>query len=462
MNEEQLNNIRNDIICDTAILISYKTYKEDNADFEKEMAKAFDHIKKIGIENGFEFKNYDNKVVTLSYGQKGKNIGAALHLDVVPVDIIEWEHDPFVARVENNVIYGRGSNDNKGPAMALFHAAKEVIKNNEIKNRLTLIFGSNEEGKMEDIDHYLANSTDVPKIGFVPDATFPINYGEHGLLTLALKFAKPNMVKEMQGGEHWHITCPLLNAKLDRWQEDVFAKFEFFLKERQLKGKILIDDGTLILNIKGKQAHGSRPNLAIDPFEAMMSFIGAYYDDDKCLAIAKMFKDWQGKAFGIAHKDMKYGELTLCVTKVETKDDHISCIVDIRYPFCMDKQQVIQTVTNAWQQEANGLEVEVLEDREGHYIDPNSHLVKELEKIYRDITNDDITPCKVSPGDTYARKFKNFVTYGPTTPSHLKRKDIGQAHQANEGMDIDTLMVGYRIYYEALFKLLNESEDLDD
>ncbi|MCI5773082.1 MAG: Sapep family Mn(2+)-dependent dipeptidase [Erysipelotrichaceae bacterium] len=449
--------IRDEIIKDTINLISFRTYKENNAEFDDELSKAFAYIKKIGERYGFIYKNYDNKVVTLSFGQGKRNVGVVLHLDVVPAVRSEWQHDPFIARVENNVIYGRGSNDNKGPAMALLHAAINVIHENDISNRLTLIFGSNEEGKMEDIDYYLANSIDVPEIGFVPDATFPVNYGEHGLLTLALKFTKPKMINEMQGGEHWHITCPSINAKIKCWNDDIFEKFDFFLKERQLDGNILTKDDTLNVTIKGKQAHGSRPNLAIDPFEAMMSFIGAYYGDKNCMAIAKMFKDWQGKEFEIAHKDMKYGELTLCVTKIETNADSIECIIDVRYPFCLDKLQIIKTLSNAWCQKAKCQQVEVLEDREGHYIAPDSKLVKDLEKIYRDISGDDITPCKVSPGDTYARKFNNFVTYGPTTVDHLKRKDIGQAHQANEGMDIDTLMIGYRIYYEALLKLLNES-----
>ena len=48
MNEEQLNNIRNDIICDTAILISYKTYKEDNADFEN--SQLYKNFAKNGLD----------------------------------------------------------------------------------------------------------------------------------------------------------------------------------------------------------------------------------------------------------------------------------------------------------------------------------------------------------------------------------------------------------------------------
>ena len=450
--------IKKDIIKDTIDLISFETYLENNDRFHDEIKKAFAYIKKLGEENGFIFKDHDGKVVTLSYGNKGKNIGVALHLDVVPVDRDEWSYDPFKAKIENNVIYGRGSNDNKGPAMALFHAAKEVIKNNDINNRLTLIFGSNEEGKMEDIDHYLKYGEDVPEIGFVPDATFPINYGEHGLLTLALPFTRPSYIKDMQGGKHWHITCPSLTVVIDKWKEDIFDKFAFFLKERQLEGSINKHDNDLEIMIKGSQAHGSRPERSIDPVEAMLSFIGAYHDDKDILRVAKMFKDHKGQRFDIAHKDMKYGELTLCVSKVETHDDKLTCIVDIRYPYCMDKNDLINQLEKAWVDKVRGNKLIVLEDREGHYIDPDSKLVKILENIYRDISNDHVNPCKVSPGDTYARKFKNFVTYGPTTQDHLKRKDIGQAHQANEGMDIDTLMMGYKIYYEALKTLLNESD----
>jgi len=46
------------------------------------------------------------------------------HLDVQPADAEEWQTPPFVMSIENDVYRGRGTTDDKGPALAVFYAAK--------------------------------------------------------------------------------------------------------------------------------------------------------------------------------------------------------------------------------------------------------------------------------------------------------------------------------------------------
>jgi len=46
---------------------------------------------------------------------KGKSLILNGHYDVVPVGVIEnWKHDPFKGEIEENKIFGRGTNDMKG------------------------------------------------------------------------------------------------------------------------------------------------------------------------------------------------------------------------------------------------------------------------------------------------------------------------------------------------------------
>ena len=41
-------------------------------------------------------------------------MGIVAHLDVVPAGD-GWKHDPFGAQLEDGVVYGRGTTDDKGP-----------------------------------------------------------------------------------------------------------------------------------------------------------------------------------------------------------------------------------------------------------------------------------------------------------------------------------------------------------
>lgn len=75
-------------------------------------------------------------------GQGSPHFGFAGHLDVVPPGE-GWKGDPFDARIENDVLIGRGANDMKS-AIAAFVAA--VAKTSHSKGTLSLLITGDEEG----------------------------------------------------------------------------------------------------------------------------------------------------------------------------------------------------------------------------------------------------------------------------------------------------------------------------
>ena len=81
------------------------------------------------------------------YGTHAPNFCFAGHTDVVPAgDIKAWNSDPFVAHIENNILYGRGAVDMK-PAIASFIcAAKSLINNSTFKGSISLLITGDEEG----------------------------------------------------------------------------------------------------------------------------------------------------------------------------------------------------------------------------------------------------------------------------------------------------------------------------
>ncbi|MFJ7696732.1 M20 family metallopeptidase [Lysinibacillus fusiformis] len=93
---------------------------------EKELASLLDvFVKDFGLETKI-IESLENRSTIVIY-LRGKNKNAKKlyfsgHLDTVPIGEDEWDYDPFEARVENGLIYGRGTCDMKGGVAALIEA----------------------------------------------------------------------------------------------------------------------------------------------------------------------------------------------------------------------------------------------------------------------------------------------------------------------------------------------------
>ena len=81
------------------------------------------------------------------------------------------------------------------------------------------------------------------------------------------------------------------------------------------------------------------------------------------------------------------------------------------------------------------------------YVEKDSYLVKTLVDIFNKKTKLNSAPIAIG-GGTYARAFKNFISYGPTMPG---KNDM--CHQVNEFIEIDDLILSAKIYAEAIYEL---------
>ena len=81
--------------------------------------KALDKFLAFAQRDGFAVENLDNYAGTISWGTGEEELGIAIHVDVVPPDL-GWQSDPFKMTIKNGRVYGRGSSDNKGPALACY------------------------------------------------------------------------------------------------------------------------------------------------------------------------------------------------------------------------------------------------------------------------------------------------------------------------------------------------------
>lgn len=134
-------------------------------------------------------------------GKSEKQIALITHLDVVP-EGSGWTGDPFCMTLRDGFAVGRGTADDKGPAVITLYAAK-FFKEQGVKLPYTLrvLFGTNEETGMQDVDYYLAHYPQ-PAFCFSPDARFPVGYAEKGGYSGWLVSAPLNgCLREFFGGE---------------------------------------------------------------------------------------------------------------------------------------------------------------------------------------------------------------------------------------------------------------------
>ncbi len=91
-----------------------------------------------GIMHDRDLSNMPVLVGKLGGKGQGKSLILNGHYDVVPAGIIEnWKHHPFKGEIEDNKIFGRGTNDMKGGIAAMVQAIKIVLKSGvELKGDL--------------------------------------------------------------------------------------------------------------------------------------------------------------------------------------------------------------------------------------------------------------------------------------------------------------------------------------
>ena len=142
--------------------------------------KALDTAKAIAAGMGLAVDECDGFMGWAEIpGDSDKQLATIAHLDVVPAGN-GWTSDPFEMIVKDGCVIGRGTLDDKGPAVLTLYIAKFFKERGEqLPYPLRLLFGTDEETGMEDVEWYLEHH-DAPAFLFTPDGEFPVGYGEKG------------------------------------------------------------------------------------------------------------------------------------------------------------------------------------------------------------------------------------------------------------------------------------------
>ncbi len=453
---------KDNIIKTTQEMVAIRSVEEDakpGMPFGEGPYKALEYALNLAEEMGFETKNLDGYAGHADLGEGEEVVGILAHLDVVP-EGDGWTYPPYNGEIHDDKIYGRGTIDDKGPAVACMYAMK-ILKDLEVplNKKIRIIFGTNEETNWGGIEYYFKHEK-APHIGFTPDANFPVIHGEKGIIDFDL-VQKLNSntcnnitVESIKGGNAPNMVPDYCEAILKT--EDVLAveeKFNKFVKDNNYPLSIEKQDNIIKIKGEGKSAHGSTPEKGDNAISYVIKFLGEILDGDCDICdFVKMYNKkiafkHHGEDIGCGFEDDVSGKLSFNPGVIEGNKDEIKITINVRYPIKSSSKEVYDGI----RENLKDTNIELIE-KEGEskplYMPKDHFLVQKLMKVYKDVTGDvDSEPITIG-GGTYARAMENAVAFGPVFPG---QNEI--AHQKDEYISIDDLMKLTEIYAKALYEL---------
>lgn len=141
-----IENHESEMIEDLKSLIripSEKQEAEPGKPFGAPAAEALAQGIEILEKYGFAVTNYDNYAIAADFNQEEKGLDILAHLDVVPAGEGWQETDPFTPLIKEGKMFGRGTADDKGPAIAAIYAMRAVKElGYPLKKNVRLVLGS--------------------------------------------------------------------------------------------------------------------------------------------------------------------------------------------------------------------------------------------------------------------------------------------------------------------------------
>ena len=415
----------------------------------KHMTLALDAFLGMAKRHGFITRNIDNIVgmIDTSDDTSLPLYGLMCHLDVVPAgDRSKWHYPPYGGVIDNGRIYGRGSLDDKGPAVTILHAMKAVRDSRELKCRFRLIVGLDEEtGAFRCMKRYL-KTEEIPRYSFSPDGAFPLINAEKGILRLTVekRFTDPaeknekaeRAITTISGGIRTNIIPDTASAVL---------KGDFF--HHTTRG---IDvDGERVLSI-GRAAHVKYPAEGDNAILKLLTYIaslgihtplGIYLGD-----LHNLFKnEYDGSSLQIACEDDKSGSLFCSLSIIDADENQCILKIDIRHPVTVMGDEIVSKLKTVFG--ILGATVSVDSRNEPLYMPESDSFVRLLLDSYAFVTGDHRRPLSTA-GGTYCRDMPNSVSFGIVFPG-----EEPVAHMPDEYVNIESLKKAAHIYAEALGRI---------
>lgn len=451
--EEMLEDLKTLVRID-----SQRTAPEEDMPFGKGPAQVLAAAKDMMDNYGLDTKNYDNYVVTGDFGPGEKELDILAHLDVVPVTEDWTVTQPFEPLILDGNIYGRGTADDKGPAIASLYAVRAIKDLGlPLKKSVRLIFGSDEECGSSDLEHYYAIEKEAP-YSFTPDGDFPVINLEKARLSKPFRASFPAgealpKVVSIKAGDKVNVVPGKAEAVFQGLEEqDLKTAAD---QAAQATGAVFqweTKEDKIMLQVKGTAAHASTPEVGNNALTALLHLLGLLpiakcEGYDRLLGLGRLFPhgDTKGAALQVAMEDELSGALTMNPGILNYEETGLEGDFDCRAPLCATDENLTEVVRKALKE--TGIEMEEGNMIPAHHVPADSPFVRTLLESYERYTGIKGKPLAIG-GGTYVHELQRGVAFGCMT------EDVdNHMHGDDEFMVIDTLLMSAKIFADVIMKL---------
>ena len=427
---------------------SVKDAAEDGAPFGREVRRMLDTAMADAKALGFDARDFDGYACDVTLGSAEEKIAVLGHLDVVPVGD-GWTKPPFGALIENGRIYGRGTNDDKGPALAALFAMKAIRDAGiPLKKGIRLILGCDEESGWEDMAYYGAHEK-IPDVGFSPDASFPLINTEKGMLGLILRAPAAETglkILEFATGDRVNVIPGECKALVEG-SGDTVRQVEAYAGKTGLPYTAEATDRGVLITATGIPGHSAYPEGRRNAIGMMLLLLKELEAEGPVATLAEAVGlESDGKSLGCACRDEVSEGLTCNMGILRLENGIWGGTLDMRCPVTADQEKLRENAIAR----LPGFSVKTMTMKPPHHVPAESELVTSLLAAYEEETGLEGKPMSTG-GGTYAKVLKQGVAFGALFPDE---EDL--AHQADEYAAIDRLMLAMKIYANALIRLAAE------
>ena len=426
-----------------------ETVSKENP-FGQGVTNALTYIANLAQDDGFEVKNYANKVVEIICGE-GKNITILAHADVVPAGT-GWDQNPFQMIDHGDYLTGRGVADDKGPLLAAYYAMK-AVRDNHMQGdyQIRFIVGGNEEQGSAGVEYYFKTlKKPQPNLGFSPDAEFPLIFAEKGIINFEVK--KKLTIKHLHsihGGVASNSVIEKCVVVMDKDHD--FIKF---LADHHYDASYEVnDEDLLVVTFHGKAAHGSTPEEGFNAGMSALKCLSDFFTNADLSNLVKAYENLQGSGLDALGISEEMGHNTLNVGIIDYEDKEFKMVVNFRYVDTCKPEDLIFNI----KEKSKPFKVEILGESKLLYYPKESALVQILLNAYREETGDTKSEPLAIGGGTYAKEADNVLAFGMEFPGWNSKM-----HSPGEQVRKADLFKSISVYAKAIVDLGKKLEEQNE